>query len=105
MGNGLGEQVRLEFLRGFEAESTRRLNIAQRHYTQWLESQGIKDPEAEVAVHSHLGYVGIVGQGSSRQHKRAYDILPTELLIEINREVDGWSQTNGAATHYTTRTR
>lgn len=103
MNDKLAEEVRAEFLRTSEADSARRLAVAQRHYDAWLASRGIKDPKAEVAVHPHLGYVGVVGPDSSRPHGRAYDILPTQLVININREIGGLSPINGFPIFYSRR--
>ncbi|MBI2659809.1 hypothetical protein HYX07_01465 [Candidatus Woesearchaeota archaeon] len=103
MGDELAEDVRMEFLRRSEADSARRLSIAQRHYDEWLASQAIKDPKAEVAVSRHLGYVGVVGSDSSRPHGRAYDILPTQLVISINVEIGNSLPTNGPWTFYSNR--
>ena len=103
MDDELAEKARAEFLRISEADSARCLTIAQRHYDEWLASQGIKDPKAEVAIHPHLGYVGVVGSDSSRPHGRAYDVLPTQLVININREIGGLSPTNGFSIFYSRR--
>ena len=83
----LTERVRKEFVARQEFDSARRLTIAQAHYKEWLESEGINDPEARVSFHPYLGFVGNVGEGSTRPHGRIYDILPTGVLIKINREI------------------
>lgn len=64
-------------------------NIAQSLYQGWLKSEGIYDPEARIQLSAHLGYVGVVGKQRRIETQRAYDILPKNLVVEINRAIDG----------------
>ena len=63
--------------------------IAQEFYQGWLKSVGVTDPHAQIKWSQHLGYVGIAG--IQRRHVKGvlYDILPSDLVIEINRAVEG----------------
>ena len=65
-----------------------RAQVAQEFYQAWLRTTGIDDPQARIALNPHLGYVGIIGQDRAAREKRVYDILPGNLLIEINRRAD-----------------
>ena len=63
--------------------------IAQEFYQGWLRQQGISDPESSVDYQLGFGIVGIVGPQRSRETNRAYDIIPREIVIEINRRASG----------------
>ena len=68
-----------------------RLEIAQDFYQRWLKSKGILDPSAEIQTHPYLGYVGVVGIPRAKITEKAYDVLPSDIIVEINRATNGLS--------------
>src|SRR3989338_6485424 len=91
VGNGLAKE--------YLARSAQRRIIAETVYRAWLESSGVSDPAARLEPSWSLGYVGLREQDhhtfiNPQKHrsahpnlktKGAYDILPEELLIAVNR--------------------
>jgi len=66
------------------------LRTANAIYQSWLAINGIKDPKARIIFDGHLGYVGVKGdQRREADGQRLYDVLPRELVIEINRMLAG----------------
>ncbi len=63
--------------------------IAQEFYHGWLRQQEISDPESSVDYQLGFGIVEIAGPQRARETQRAYDIIPREIVIEINRRASG----------------
>ncbi|HLC50327.1 MAG TPA: hypothetical protein VJI97_02765 [Candidatus Nanoarchaeia archaeon] len=70
------------------------MEIAQQFYEAWLKSEGIDDSWAMLEPNFALGWRGMKGPERALESGRAYDILPHELLVEINRAVAGLKPAN-----------
>ena len=60
--------------------------VAQKFYQGWLLLNGVNDPQARVQFHPHLGFEGVPSEERARIQGRAYDIIPSDVLVEINRK-------------------
>ncbi|MBI2108190.1 hypothetical protein HYU10_00270 [Candidatus Woesearchaeota archaeon] len=93
-----------------EQRSNERLIIAEKVYRAWLESSGISNDQARLESSRSLGYVGLREQDhhtfiNPQKHrsahpnlrtKGAYDILPPELLVQINAIASGVGEVDAA---------
>ena len=71
----------------YKQSGDHKAQVAQEFYQAWLRTRGIEDSEAIIIWNRYLGFVGVVGQNRT-EHDGPYEILPEELLIEINRRAD-----------------
>lgn len=60
--------------------------VAQRFYQGWLALSGVRDSNSIVQFHPYLGFVGVPSEERAGIQGRAYDIIPSDVLVEINRK-------------------
>ncbi|MBI2661362.1 hypothetical protein HYX09_03780 [Candidatus Woesearchaeota archaeon] len=98
------------FAKEYLAKSVQRRIIAETVYRAWLENSGVSDDAARLEFSQDLGYVGLREQDhhtfiNPQKHrsahpnlrtKGAYDILPPELLVQINAIASGVGEVDAA---------